>query len=160
MNLRAYLICLVLIFLYHNYGLQTSEGASPKSKHTFRAHIETGYAAGLAPTQVQEVYLTDPEQKIYVRVIPEISENDIQAIEARITNQGLGALITLNRRGRISLATCTSENLGRILVFMLNGRVIYAPVLDVPITNGQILIPRGFLPEEIEALKKQSKKNR
>jgi preprotein translocase subunit SecD len=136
------------------------QAATPKPKVTFRAHIETGAATGLAPTQVQQVLLFNPEQTIYVRAIPEISENDIETIEPQITTQGIGAMITLNRRGRVSLSTATNENLGRILVFMLNGRVIYAPVIDMPITQGRLLIPRGFLPEEIEMLKKQIKKNR
>jgi preprotein translocase subunit SecD len=155
--MKSCIIYLILLLTSLSFSLQA---ASPKPKVTFRAHIETGAAAGLAATQVQQVMLFDPEQMIYVRTIPEISENDIEAIETRITNQGIGALITLNRRGRVSISSATSENLGRILVFMLNGRVIYAPVLDMPITQGQIFIPRGFLPEEIDALKKQIKKNR
>ncbi len=149
-----------LILALFPFTLSSTQAASPKPKVTFRAHIETGAASGLAATQVQQVMLLDPEQIIYVRTIPEISENDIEDIEPRITPQGVGALIKLNRRGRVSLNTATNENLGRILVFILNGRVIYAPVLDMPITQGQFLIPRGFLPEEIEKLKKQIKKNR
>jgi hypothetical protein len=155
--MKSFTYSLLVLFLF---TLPSIQAASPKPKITFRAHIETGAAAGLAPTQVQQVMLFDPEQMIYVRTIPEISENDIQAIEPRITSQGIGALITLNRRGRVSLSTATNENLGRILVFMVNGRVIYAPVLDMPITQGQIFIPRGFLLEEIEMIKKQIKKNR
>jgi hypothetical protein len=53
----------------------------------------------------------------------------------------------------------TIQDEGRIMVVILNGRIIYAPIIDTVLGNGILTIPRGVLPAEIPELNELVKKN-
>jgi hypothetical protein len=145
----AVIAALPLVFL-----LATASEERPTS--TFRVHVQT-VEFGTPGTQVLPVSLVNPTKQIMIRAQPELSERDIQFLETRESEAGLALRITLDEHGKTVLNTATLQNQGRILVVFLNGRVVYAPLIDKTISNGVLTIPRGVFPEEIEPLRQAIK---
>jgi transcription termination factor Rho len=52
----------------------------------------------------------------------------------------------------LSLEELTAKNNGRLLIIILNGRIIYAPIIDTKLSTGQFLIPSGITKEETQQL--------
>lgn len=134
-------------------------GSDPP-KSTFRVHVQT-VSQGAPGTQILPVSLTNPPKQIMIRAQPELSERDIEKVESAPTSDGGVALrLTLSEHGRIVLGALTTDNQGRILVFFLNGRVVYAPVIDQIINDGVLIIPGGVASEEVKPLDDAAKKAR
>lgn len=126
-------------------------GSKPP-KSTFRLHVQT-VEQGAPGTQILPITLVNPPKQIMIRAQPELSERDVVKVESAPASDGGVALrLTLSEHGRIVLGAVTTDNQGRILVFFLNGRVVYAPVIDRSINDGMLIIPSGVAPEEVKPL--------
>jgi hypothetical protein len=102
------------------------------------------------------VALTDPEQLISVNKLPEATDKDFAAIN-KLPDGRL--VITWTTSGQVKMETSTSGNLGKILVVICNGRVIYAPMIDVPLRGTQFVLPPGRVSDqELALLQEQIRK--
>ncbi len=107
-------------------------------------------------TQAINVPLPPTGEIIQVRALPEITEHDIFDVKADAENN---VTLTLDHRGRVNLSATTGEDQGKIMVVMLNGVVIYAPVIDAQITSGILAIPHPLTPEVIKIMQDMAKQN-
>lgn len=134
-------------------------GSKPPQS-TFRVHVQT-VEQGAPGTQILPVTLLNPPKQIMVRAQPELSERDIIKIESAPTESGGVALrLTLSEHGSTVLSAVTTDNQGRVLVFFLNGRVVYAPVIDKIVNDGIVIIPGAVAAEEVKPLEEAVKKAR
>ncbi|MGF1678210.1 MAG: hypothetical protein ACFCUX_03335 [Candidatus Methylacidiphilales bacterium] len=144
----AYLPLILVGSVALTYLTATSVAGSKRPEITFRIHTQAGNE--IREDQTVPIGLIDPEEFLRVHKLAFVSERQVAAVMP--TSQG-GALIQLNQVGTSSLQAATSTELGKTLVVFLNGRVVYAAVIDIPINSGRLLIPAGIAPEEIQALK-------
>jgi hypothetical protein len=140
--MRYVLFALALLFI----ALPAHAGKSPP-KVLLRIHVQTT-GDGLSNNQAQTVYLPPNNEPIQVRAMPEVSEHNLIAAEQRPD----GTLLTFDHEGQINLSAVTAQNQGRIMVVFINGYIVYAPVIDEQITNGQLLIPHPLAPQIIPLL--------
>jgi hypothetical protein len=121
----------------------------------FRVFVQTA-GEGLPTTQAINIPLPPTGEIIQVRALPEITEHDIFDVKPDVNG---GVILTLDHRGRVNLSATTGEDQGKIMVVMLNGVVIYAPVIDAQITNGVLEIPHPIDPSFIKTMQEMAKQN-
>jgi preprotein translocase subunit SecD len=121
---------------------------SSRPQITFRVHVERGQSAG-SSAQVMQIALTQPEQVITVGRYAELSETQVQSV---LPTPDGGLMVLFNSTGTKILESATANNQGRVLVVFLNGRVVYAPLIDMPLRTGRILVPGPLDPAEVAAL--------
>lgn len=123
-------------------------GAAEKPPLLFRIHLQA--PEGVKGMVTVPVNLFNPPETIAIRNIPEVSERDL--LGAKLLADGT-ILVQLNDFGKTKLEVATSSGRGLILVVIVNGRVVYAPLIDVPLTQGKIALPSGsLLPQEIDSM--------
>jgi preprotein translocase subunit SecD len=61
--------------------------------------------------------------------------------------------------GQVNLSAATAQNQGRLLVVILDGQVIYAPVIDMQITSGELDIPHPIPAQIVELLQGVARQN-
>jgi len=100
--------------------------------------------------RVVPVGLVAPDEIIRVHKVPVLTEKYlIDAIEA----PNGGVILGLNQAGKHSLETVTRTEMGKTLVVILNGRVVYAAEIDMPMSSGRFLIPGGLEETDVIMLK-------
>jgi hypothetical protein len=119
-----------------------------------RIHVQTT-GAGMSDDQARTIAIPPNNDLIQVRALPEVTEGDLIGVDARPN----GTLLTFDHSGQVNLDAVTAQNQGRILVVLLNGYVIYAPVIDEQISNGQLLLPHPLAPQVVQILKEMATKN-
>lgn len=129
-------------------GLILWVGAAEKPPALLRVHLQAPEGAkGMVTVPVT---LLNPPETIAIRNIPEVSEKEIRQVRA--TPDG-SVVVEFDDFGKTKLEVATNTGRGLILVVIVNGRVVYAPVIDVPLTRGSLALPAGSVaPEEIQAL--------
>lgn len=127
-------------------ALPVQAGKTPP-KLLLRIHVQTT-GSGLPDTQAHTVLLPPNGEPIQVRALPEVSEVNLIGVDPRPG----GTLLLFDHAGQINLSAVTAQDQGRILVVFLNGFIIYAPVIDEQITNGQLLLPHPLAPEIVKLL--------
>jgi hypothetical protein len=145
---RYLLFALALFFV-----LPAHAGKSPP-KLLLRIHVQTT-GSGMAADQARTVLLPPSGEPIQVRFLPEVTEQNLINVEQRPT----GTLLFFDHEGQVNLSAVTAENQGRILVVFLNGYIIYAPVIDEQITDGQLLLPHALPPEIVKILQQMAADN-
>lgn len=108
------------------------------------------------------VTLTYQRRKAYLNRIADISEKHVEKILPIAASDGTwGCVFKLSSQGRLRLETLSGETRGTALVVFLStksGRHQVADLLiDRPVTDGIITVPRGITDIEMAALKKQFK---
>jgi hypothetical protein len=139
--------CLFLVFL------PAHAGHTPPQV-MLRIHVQTT-GEGSSPMEVSRIQVPPDGDTILIRSIPELSEG--QLIGAEQDNDGLH--LQFNHVGMVNLNAATAQNQGRILVVLIDGNVIYAPVIDMQITNGQLDIPHPIPPVILQLLQEVAKEN-
>ncbi len=145
-------LCLLVGLLLVTYS-PAHAGHSPP-KITFRIHVQTT-GDGLSAQEATTIVLPPHGEQIQVRTLPEVTEHDI--VDARATASGVR--IILNHIGAVNLNAVTAQNQGRILVVLIDGYVVYAPIIDEQINNGQIEIPSKLSAQIVQLLEDQAQKN-
>jgi len=85
--------------------------------------------------------------------MPLITQREVRAIYPFPAADGSeGVYLKLDNHGTGLLQQHTMERRGRTLVVLLNGRQVSNLVVDRPVTDGIVSIPRGLSPEEITLL--------
>ncbi len=128
-------------------------GKSPP-KLLLRIHVQTT-GDGLSPTQAQTVYVQPNNEAIQIRTMPEVTEQNLIGV---MPVQG-GTLLTFDHQGQINLSAVTAQDQGRMLVVFLNGYIVYAPIIDEQISNGQLLLPHPLAPQIVQLLEEIAKNN-
>lgn len=129
-------------------------GAAEKPPVLFRVHLQAPEGAkGMVTVPLT---LFNPPETIAIRSIPELSEKDVQRVQSSTSGK---ILVEFSDFGRTKLELATSTGRGLILVVIVNGRVVYAPLIDIPLTRGGLALPASSLsPQEIEVLNEQASK--
>lgn len=102
------------------------------------------------------------QREAHINRVPEFSERNIKAIYPWKTADGTwGCAFKLNDSGRIRLETISSDNRGAAMVAFIGTKKgmhqVIDMVIDRPITDGIVAIPRGITDIEMLVLKKQFK---
>lgn len=150
------LTCLQLVFsLLVLMWIPAHAGSTPKTKIFLRVHVQTN-AAGLPNTQVASVAVPPDNEVIQIRALPELTEQNLIDVQSTATG---GVRLMFNHTGQVNLDAVTAENDGRILVVMLNGYVLYAPIIDQRITTGELDIPHPLSPQVLQLLQETAQNN-
>ena len=124
-------------------------GGSEKPKSLFRFHVQTMQQA--PKETLIPIHLSDPPSVFFVRKQPDLDERHMSEIQ--MMEDG-SVLVIFNEQGQRKLANLTQGNLGSFLVVISNGRVVYAPIIDVVMGDGQFVIPGGMSPNEVTKINK------
>lgn len=151
--MRRFIFCFLCFFTL----LPCTEAGGGKPKVALRIHLESSGA--LPSDKIVNVVLEKPHKTISITPIPELSELNVIEVEA-YSNMPDSALITFNTRGIQVLNVATRTNRGKHLVVFINGRVVYAPLIDTTLPNGKLLIPNNVTEQELLELQKWAKRNR
>ena len=133
---------------------------SQKPPITVRFHSEVNPNDGDSfSTPVNLIY---QRKQVYLSRVPDFSEKQIAKILPFPAKDGTwGCVFKLTPQGRIRLETMSGEIRGSALVVFVatkSGQHQVADmIIDRPVTDGIITIPRGLTALEIAALKKQFK---
>ncbi len=133
---------------------------SKKSNITVRFHAETNRNDSEAfAIPVNLIY---QRRQAYLSRVADFSEKHIERIQPFVAKDGSwGCVFKLNAQGRIRLETMSGEIRGSALVVFIGTkagqRQVADLIIDRPVTDGIISIPRGLAPVEIALLKKEFK---
>jgi len=106
--------------------------------------------------EVTTIQLPPNGEQILIRALPEATEKELVAVQ----QDAAGTVhLQFNHDGQVALSAVTAENQGRILVVTLNGYIIYAPVIDEQITNGELDLPHPMAPQILQLLQDIAKEN-
>jgi hypothetical protein len=155
--MRLRLLCLAIASLALPLPIRAM---SQKQEVTIRFHTEASPNDGAAfAIPVNLIY---QRRQVYLSRVPDFSEKQIDRIFPYPAKDGSwGCVFKLTPQGRIRLETMSGEIRGAVLVVFIGtkagNRQISDMIIDRPVTDGIISVPRGFSEIEILALKKQFK---
>lgn len=125
-------------------------GGAKKPAIDLRIHGE-GMAAE-APTFAFPANLINGRETFLSRM-PLITQREVRAVYPFPAADGTqGVYLKLDNHGTGLLQQHTMERSGRLLVVMINGRQVSNLVVDRPVTDGIVSIPRGLGEGDIELL--------
>ena len=139
--------CLFLTFV------PVRAGHSPP-KILLRIHIQTT-GPGQSPLAVSTLTIPPNGETIQVRTLPEATEQELVAVE----QDDAGVHLHFDHEGQVALSAVTAQNQGRILVVLLDGVVVYAPIIDEQISDGELDLPRHFTAQVIGLLQETARRN-
>ena len=133
---------------------------SHKPGVTVRFHTETN--AQDSDTFAMPVNLFYQRRKAYLNRVPDFSEKQVQTIFPFEAGDGTwGCVFQLTAQGRLRLESLSSETRGAALVVFVGTKggqhQVVDMVIDRPVTDGIITVPRGLTGPEVVALRKQFK---
>ena len=131
-------------------------GAAEKPPVLLRVHLQAPEGAqGMVTVPIS---LLNPPETIAIRSLPEVSEKDVRQV--RTLADGT-VVVDFDDFGKTKLEVATNTGRGLILVVIVNGRVVYAPMIDTNLTRGALALPAGsILPDEIQSLNDEKNKAR
>ena len=92
----------------------------------------------------------------YIKKVPEISEHDIAAVYPFPAEDGtLGCAFKLTEHGKIVIDSMSVENRGKVLVSIVNLRVVSAVLIDRRVSDGVLMISKGLTEAEIAKITKK-----
>lgn len=118
-----------------------------RPQFSLRIHVEAG--SQVRDERVVPLALQAPDEIIRVHKLPVVTEKNL--IQAVMTSSG-AVLFTFNQAGKHSLETVTRTEMGKTLVVIINGRVVYAAEIDMPMNSGRFLIPDGLSEADLSML--------
>ena len=145
-------ICLLgLLFLPF---LPVRAGHSPP-KILLRVHVQSP-GEGQSPMAVMTIILPPNGEKLQVRTLPEVTEQNLVGVQ----QDASGTIhLMFDHVGQVNLSAVTAQNQGRILVVMIDGYVVYSPIIDEQITSGELDLPRPVSPQVLQLLQEEARKN-
>lgn len=119
-----------------------------------RVYIQTN--EGLPPSEARPVEIPPDNEVIQVRTLPEVTEQELIAVE---TDSSGAVHLHFDHTGQVNLDVVTAQNQGRIMVVMINGFIVYAPIIDQELTNGELILPHPLQPEVVKLLQETAQRN-
>lgn len=121
---------------------------------TVHFHLEAN--AQDTSTFATPVTLHYPPRQAYVEKIPTLTERDVRAVFPFTASDGtMGCAFKLNEHGTLELETLSTDQRGRSLVAVVNGRQVIDMLIDKRVTDGIVTISQGLDPREIALLVKK-----
>ncbi len=132
--------------------------AKKKSSVAIRFHVEANARDGSSFAVPAKFH--NPERDGFVERVASVSEREIAAIRpVAAQDDSFGCVFKLDLHGTIGLQTLSTEHRGAVLVPVINTktgpRQLPEMIIDKPITDGIIFVPRGLTQAEITELQKQ-----
>jgi hypothetical protein len=138
-------ICLLAGFLFLTF-LPARAGHSPP-RIFLRVHVQTT-GEGLSAMEATTIKIPPNGEEIMIRTLPEVTEKNLVGV----AQDDSGLHLTFDHVGQVNLNAVTAQNQGRILVVLIDGFVIYAPLIDEQISNGRLDIPHPVPPQVLALL--------
>lgn len=145
-----YLLIGLSVFLF----VPAHAGHSPP-KIILQIFVQTT-GEGMSSTQATTISVPPNGEAIQIRALPEITDHEL--IDVRADASG-AVHLRFNHEGQVVLSAFTAQNQNRLMVVMLNGYVIYAPVIDEQITTGELIVPHPLAPQILQLLQETAQKN-
>jgi len=145
--------CLLMGFLLLTFLPAQAGHSAPKV--VLRVHVQTT-GEGQSPMEVTTISVPPNGEQIQVRTLPEITEHEL--VDVRQDASGAVHLL-FNHVGQVNLSAVTAQNQGRILVVLIDGYVVYAPVIDEQITSGELDLPHPINPQVLQLLQEVARQN-
>lgn len=145
-------ICLLTGLLFLTF-LPARAGHSPP-KVVLRIHVQTT-GEGQSPMEATTISLPPNGEQIQVRTLPEVTEHDLVDVQ----QDASGLHLKFNHVGQVNLNAVTAQNQGRILVVLIDGYVVYAPIIDEQINNGELDIPHPINADVVALLQEVARQN-
>lgn len=120
-----------------------------------RVHIQTT-GEGLPDSQAVTIALPPNGELIQIRALAEATERDLIGVDVEPNGY---LRLRFDHRAQVNISAATGQNIDRIMVVLLNGQVIYAPVIDEQITSGSLVIPVALPPQIVQDLKQLAQDN-
>ncbi len=157
-----FLLGILLLFSALTTLPATLQAAAKKPALSIGFHVQVR-TTGPDPFCFQ-IRLKNPSRILTLERAPSLSENHISALHLYpADDETWGCLFKLNDSGRLILSNVSTANRGKTLVFFLGNATFNRPVtdllIDVPVEDGLINIPKGISPTEAEMLRKQFPKS-
>ncbi len=133
---------------------------STKPKVSVRFYTETN--AQIGSTFSMPARLENMGREAHLNRVPEFSELQIAAIYPFPATDGTwGCAFKLSEQGRIRLETLSTESRGTALVVVIGTKKgqhqVTDMMIDRPVTDGVITVPKGITDIEIAVMRKQFK---
>ncbi|HWL54202.1 MAG TPA: hypothetical protein VNQ90_17305 [Chthoniobacteraceae bacterium] len=142
MLFRLFLPLLALMFV---------AAAKKPPAFNIRFHLQASEADG--EPFVTRLPIHDGRGPAFIKKVPEITEHDIVAIFPFTAADGTyGCTLKLTVHGRISLDSTSVEARGRVLVCIINGRVVTAMMIDKRVSDGILTVPSGLTASDVDQL--------
>ena len=92
---------------------------------------------------------------VAIEKVARITENEVTAFYPYPAGNGqYGVLFQLDEHGRLILDALSVERRSGFLFVFINGRAITELQIDKRVSDGQLYIPSGLTPRDIESMKK------
>jgi len=136
----------------------TCLGMARKQVITVRFYAEANAKDGEAFSK--RVKFQNPPREAFIERVPSINERNINSIYPFEANDGTwGAAFLLDHKGRIDLEVLSTEKRGSsLVVFVVTKNGVHQVIdmlIDKPVRDGIISIPRGLTELEIKTLSKE-----
>jgi preprotein translocase subunit SecD len=145
--------CVLIGFLFLTF-LPARAGHSPP-KIVLRVHVQTT-GEGQSAQEVTTITVPPNGEQIQVRTLPELTEQELVGVQQDASG---GVRLQFNHVGQVNLSAVTAQNQGRILVVLIDGYVVYAPIIDEQITSGELDIPRQISLQIVQLLQEVAQQN-
>jgi len=125
--------------------LASGMGKRPQ-KNTLTFHLESNAADG--PRMVFPLQMGN--KKRFFKKSPVVFTKELVSLKHFADSEGtFGATFTFDRAASGRIAALTTQNQGKWLVAMLNGRAVDGVFIDSPVRDGRLVIWRGIQQAEI-----------
>jgi hypothetical protein len=133
-------------------------GMSQKPKVSLRFHPEVNPNDG--GSFAMPVKLHYHRREAHLSRVPAVSEREIKAIYPFAADDGTwGCHFQFNDQGRLRLETMSSQQMNTALVLFVATKMGQHQVIDMlidrPVTNGALTVPRGLTAAEVVVMKEQ-----
>ena len=145
--------CLPTFFLLST--LLPAQAGHSAPKILLNINVQTS-GEGLPLNQAHSIAVPPNGETILIRTLPEITQRDLVDVQVDASD---AVHFRFNHDGQVALNAVTAQNQGRILVLMLNGYILYAPVIDEQISDGELIMPHHLDPKVIQLLQETAQKN-
>jgi len=143
------LACVLLLVVTEISSSTAVAGSRPPVLLTIHTEV-----SGLEPAEKRlELPLEEPPFVFSVGKMPDITDRQLMGVlpgPAPLQFDTTGARVLRN-------ITTTNRNLR--LAVLINGRLVFSPVIDATISNGELFLPRGISPEVLEQLREIAQRN-
>ncbi len=101
-----------------------------------------------------EAAVEGTRDKVYLHKEAALTNKDIVGAKATTENGEIAVEITLTKAGQGKLAKLTESHVGKPLALMLDGKVVFAPVVRDKILGDKVLVTGKFTKQEAERIAK------
>lgn len=138
-----------LMFLgFAAYIAPAQSAEKPGVRFELRA-AESKPAKGLTEAAVEGT-----QEKVYLHKDAAITNKDIVSAKATSENGSVAVEITLTKDGQTKLSKLTEDHVGKPLALMLDGKVVFAPIVRDKILGDKVVVTGKFTKQEAEKIAK------